>query len=148
MLKFSSAPLHFVERGAGVRILCYYLIMKSKAFTLLEVMLVMIVLAAVLVPLLQVLSTGLLVSDEVKGTNTAAILAQQKIEEIKNTAFASITNEAKTTIASYPAYSRQVKVSTLDTPQNKLIDVQVIVFWRPGTGVETSVSIETLISNF
>jgi len=105
----------------------------------------MIVLAAVLVPLLQVLSTGLLASDEVKGTNTAAILAQQKIEELKDTGFASISSEAKTAIASYPAYSRQVIVST---PHTDLKDIQVTVFWRPGTGVETSVSIETLISNF
>jgi len=118
---------------------------QSRGFTLLEVLLVLIVLTAVLVPLLQVLSTGLLASDEVKNTNTAAILAQKKIEELKDTAFASISSEAKTAIASYPAYSRQVIVNT---PQTDLKDIQVIVFWRPGTGVETSVSIETLISNF
>jgi type II secretion system protein I len=119
--------------------------MKSKGFTLLEVLLVLIILTAVLVPLLQVLSSGLLASDEVKNTNTAAILAQKKLEELRDTSFTSISSEAKTTIASYPAYSRQVIVST---PQTDLKDIQVIVFWRPGTGVETSVSIETLISNF
>jgi type II secretion system protein I len=119
--------------------------MKSKGFTLLEVLLVLIILTAVLVPLLQVLSSGLLASDEVKNTNTAAILAQKKLEELRNTSFASISSEAKTTVESYSAYKRQVIVST---PQTNLIDVQVIVFWRPTTGVETSVSIETFISNF
>ncbi|MFH1709644.1 MAG: prepilin-type N-terminal cleavage/methylation domain-containing protein [bacterium] len=119
--------------------------MRSKGFTLLEVLLVLIIIAAVLVPLLQAFSSGLMASSEVKDTNTAAVLAQKKIEEIKDTAFASVSSEAKTTISSYPAYSSQVIVST---PQNNLKDVQVIVFWRPGTGGETSVSIETLISNF
>jgi prepilin-type N-terminal cleavage/methylation domain-containing protein len=119
--------------------------MRSKGFTLLEVMLVIIVLVAVFFPLLEMLSSGLLVSDEVKGTNTAVILAQQKIESIKNSAFASISAETKTTVSSYPAYSREVRIST---PQTNLKDIQVIVYWRPGTGSQTSVSIETFISNF
>jgi len=119
--------------------------MKSKGFTLLEVLLVIIILAAVFFPLLQMFSSGLLVSDEVRGTNTAIILAQQKMEEIRNTAFFSISSETKTIISSFPAYSRQVNVSV---PQNNLKDVQVIVFWHPGEGSETSVSIETFISNF
>ena len=108
-------------------------------------MLIIILLVAVFFPLLQMLSGGLIVSDEVKGTNTAMTLAQQKIESLKNTDFASIANETKTPIASYPAYSRQVLVSS---PQTNLKDVQVIVYWRPDTGSETSVSIETFISNF
>jgi type IV pilus assembly protein PilV len=119
--------------------------MKSKGFTLLEVLLVIIILAAVFFPLLQMFSSGLVVSDEVRGTNTAVILAQQKMEDIKNTAFASITSESRTVISSYPAYSRQVNVST---PQTNLKDIQVIVYWAAGEGAGTSVSIETLISNF
>jgi prepilin-type N-terminal cleavage/methylation domain-containing protein len=119
--------------------------MRSKGFTLLEVLLVIVVLVAVFFPLLQMLSSGLLVSEEVKGTNTAVILAQQKMESIKDTAFASITVESKATVSSYPAYKREVRVST---PQTNLKDIRVIVYWRPGTGSETSVSVETFISNF
>jgi len=119
--------------------------MRSRGFTFLEVMLVLIILVAVFFPLLQMLSSGLLVSTEVKDTNTAIILAQQKLEEIRNSAFNSISQEAKTIISSYPAYSREVRVST---PYSNLTDVQVIVYWYPAEGTETSVSIETLISNF
>jgi prepilin-type N-terminal cleavage/methylation domain-containing protein len=118
---------------------------KSRGFTLLEVLLVIVLLVAVFFPLLQMLSSGLLVSNEVKGTNTAVILAQQKIESLKNTAFDSIASESKATIESYPAYSRRVLVSS---PQTNLKDVKVIVYWRPDTGSETSVSVETFISNF
>ena len=105
----------------------------------------MIMLSAVFFPLLQMLSSGLLVSDEVRGTNTAVILAQQKMEDINNTSFFSISSEPRTIISSYPAYSRQVNVST---PQTNLKDIQVIVYWATGEGTGTSVSIETLISNF
>lgn len=119
--------------------------MKSKAFTLLEVFLVIIILVTVFFPLLQMLSRGLVVGDEVKGTNTAVIIAQKRMEELKNTAFASISGETKTTVASYPAYSRQVNVTT---PQANLKDVLVIVYWKPGSGQEMSISIESFISNF
>jgi len=118
---------------------------KSRGFTLLEVMLVLIILAAVFFPLLQMFSSGLLVSTEVKNSNTAVMLAQQKMEEIRDTAFASINNEPRTVISSYPAYSMEVKVSW---PQTNLADVQVIVYWATGEGGGPNVSIETFISNF
>jgi len=105
----------------------------------------LIILVAVFFPLLQMFSSGLLVSTEVKNSNTAVMLAQQKMEEIRNTAFASINNETRTIISSYPAYSREVKVSW---PQANLADVQVIVYWATNEGGWPSVSIETLISNF
>lgn len=118
---------------------------KPGGFTLLEVLLVMIILAAVFFPLLQMLSSGLVASNEVKNTNTAVKLAQQKMEEIKNLPFASIASEPWTVISSYPAYSRQVVVST---PQNNLKDIQVVISWATGEGGGASVSIETFISNF
>jgi type II secretory pathway pseudopilin PulG len=117
----------------------------SRGFTLLEVLLIIVILITVLFPLLQMLSSGLLVSDKVKGTNTAMRLAQEQMESIKNSAFADISSEPQTVIASYPAYSSQVVVSA---PQTNLKDVQVIVYWNPMTGSQTSVSVETYISNF
>jgi len=110
-----------------------------------EVLLVIILLVAAFIPLLQVFSSGLLVSNEVKGSNTAVILAQQKLGEIKNISFSAITNEAKAVISTYPAYQRQVIVTT---PSTNLKDIMIIVYWKPGEGHETSVSIETFISNF
>ena len=110
-----------------------------------EVLLVIILLAAAFIPLLQVFSSGLLVSNEIKGSNTAIILAQQKLGEIKNTSFSAISSEAKAVISAYPAYQRQVIVNT---PSTNLKDIMIIVYWKPGEGSETSVSVETFISNF
>lgn len=110
-----------------------------------EVLLVLILLTAVLVPLLQLLATALLASSEVKGSNTATVLAVKKLEQIRNTTFGSISSEANTTIASYPAYSQQVLVGA---PSTNLKDIHVIVYWSPGKGTISSVSVETLISNY
>lgn len=116
-----------------------------NGFTLVEVMIVLILLVAAFFPLLQMFSSGLLVSNEVKGTNTAIIIGQKKLETIKNLPYSSITNEAKTVVASYPAYSTRVIVNQTST---NIKDVQIVVYWYIGEGHETSVSIETLISNF
>jgi len=118
---------------------------SSRGFTLLEVLLVMIMLVAVFFPLLQMLSSGLVASTEARNTNTAVKLAQQKMEEIKNTPFASIASEPWTVISSYPAYSRQVVVST---PQNNFKDIQVLISWATDESTGASISIETFISNF
>jgi Tfp pilus assembly protein PilV len=118
---------------------------KNKAFTLLEVLLITIMLAAILFPMLQMLSSGLLVSNELRGSNGAVIIAQRKLEELKNTIYINISSEVKAEVTGYPAFQRQVIVSE---PHTNLKDVQVVVFWSPGDGNETSISIETYISNF
>lgn len=105
----------------------------------------LILIAAALLPLLQMFSSGLLVSSEVKGSNTAIILAQKKLEEIKSSSFSTITNEAKATISEYPAYKREVVVTL---PSSNLKRVKVIVYWSPGEGSELNVYVETFISNF
>jgi len=117
----------------------------SKGFTLLEVLLVILILSAVFFPLLQVLSSGLVLSEEVKGSNAAAILAQKKLEEIKATSFITISSESKASVPNYPEYSRRVIVSQ---PSLNLKDIMVIVYWMPGQGAETNVSVESLIANF
>jgi len=118
---------------------------KSRGFTFMEVLMVLIFIAAVLVPLLQVFSAGVLVSGEAKDSNTAIILAQRKIEELRNSAYTSISSEAKAAVTAYPAYKSQVVVNT---PSTNLKDVTVIVFWSHGAGNEISVSLETYVANF
>ena len=118
---------------------------SSEGFSLLEVLLVIVIMITALVPLLQALSRGLIASDEVKGSNTASFLAQRRLEEIKYFSFSSISSEAKTAVTSYPAYSRQVIVTSREV---NLKDVKVIVYWYTGDGSQRSISVETNISNF
>ena len=53
-------------------------IRSIKGFTLLEVMLVIIMLVLVFVPLLQMMATGIVASEEVKSTNMAVMLAFER----------------------------------------------------------------------
>ncbi len=119
---------------------------KADGFSLLEVLLVMIILIMVFIPLLQMLTNGMNASEEVKSTNTAVMLAQKKIEEIKNnSSWSSITAESLITLSpTYPAYSRQVNVTDL----GNLKDVRVMVFWGTGSQKADGITIETYISNF
>jgi Tfp pilus assembly protein PilV len=118
----------------------------ASGFTLLEVLLVIIMLMLVFIPLLQMLATGMSASEEVKSTNTAVMLAQKKLEEIRNiSSWGSITAESLTALSpTYPAYSRQVSVTDL----GNLKDVRVMVYWGTGGQKADSISIETYISNY
>ena len=118
---------------------------KSRAFTLLEVLMVMLIMAAVFFPLLQMLSSGLIASNEVKGSNTAAIIAQEKLEQLKNTSFASIASASRANVAGYAGYQ---SVVTVATPSTNLKDIRITVFWNPGEGLETCITVETIVSNF
>jgi type II secretion system protein I len=116
---------------------------RSKAFTLLEVMLVLILVVTAFVPLIQSLASGLLAGNEMKGTNFAVMAAQKKIEELKTGGYAAISNEAITSVEGFPAYNRQVKVTT---PQTNLKNVQVTIFWKLG-GSTYYATFETMVSN-
>jgi len=105
----------------------------------------MVIVVAVFYPILGMLSTGLFASNDLRGSNTAVILAQKKLEEVKGTSFSSISSEAKGAVTNYPGYSRQVLVAATYT---SLKDIAVIVYWLPGKGTESSISVETFIANY
>jgi Tfp pilus assembly protein PilV len=120
---------------------------KSGGFTLIEVLLVTIMLVLVFFPLLQVLMIGITVSEQVKGSNTAVMLAQQKLEDIRNTPFGNIAPVAPFAVPGYPSYTMKVDMIHPPNTDSKLDDVTVTVSWGNGPKAE-SIYIETLISNF
>lgn len=115
----------------------------KKGFSLLEVLLAIFLLGAGFTSLLQVLNAGLFTSGQNEDEIVAAYLAQEKTEEIQNATFTSITSEAKAAVSGFPAFSRQVAVST---PQTDLNQVTVTVYWHAGNA-ETNLSITTYVSN-
>lgn len=117
---------------------------RAAGFTLLEVLLIIIILMIFFIPILQLLSSGLLFSGEADETLTAMGLGGGKIEELKRTTFTSIENEAKSAVSGFPKYSREV---TVTESQTNLKDVEVKVYWLIG-GEETNISLKTLITNY
>ena len=72
----------------------------------------------------------------------ATHLATARLEELHNTAYASLANEAKAAIASPAGYSRFSRQVTVTTPYANLKQVVVTVYWTLAGG-ETSVSVQT-----
>lgn len=116
---------------------------RSKAFTLLEVLLVLIVVVIAFFPLIQTLASGLLAGEEMKNTNTAILIAQKKIEELKNGSYGAISTEALATVEGYSAFERQV---TVTTPLVKLKNVLVTLTWKVG-GYSEIASVETMVTD-
>ena len=76
----------------------------------------------------------------------ATQLAQRRLEELRNTAYASLTDESKASISSPSGFSRFSRQVTVTTPYTNLKQVVVTVYWT-GAGGETNVSLQTRRSN-
>jgi type IV pilus assembly protein PilV len=117
----------------------------EDGFTLIELMITLVILSIGLVAL-----AGLQVS-AIKGNTfskrmTAAVsIANQKLEQIKDTAYANILSESSTQITqSNMTFTRQVTV-TNNSPMANTKTVNVTVTWSDGSDSH-SVPITTVIS--
>jgi len=115
----------------------------KEGFSLLEVMLAILLFGTGLVFLLQIVNTGLFVGGQNEDTVIAANLAQEKIEESRNAAYAVIVSEAKAVVTGFPVFQRQVDVTT---PQAGLKQISVTVYWF-AKNTETSTNMVTYVSD-
>lgn len=118
---------------------------KSKAFSLMEILLVIIILVSVFFPLILMLSTFMVASGEATGTNTALKLSQAKLETLKHAAYGNVVSETKAAITNYPEFDREVVVTE---PSANLKNVRIIVYWFTGDGSEVSVEVQSIITNY
>jgi len=116
---------------------------KKSGFTLLEVLLTIILMVTGSVLLLQALATGLFAGGQNENDLVAINLAQEKMENLRNTAYASIANETKAVVPGFSAFQREVVVTT---PQSNLKQVTVNVYWA-SKGSELSQGLVTYISD-
>lgn len=116
---------------------------RKGGFSLLEVMLAILLFGTGLVFLLQIVNTGLFVGGQNEDTVIAANLAQEKIEESRNAAYAAIVSEAKTAVIGFPAFQRQVDMTTLQTG---LKQISVTVYWY-AKSAEMSTNMVTYVSD-
>ena len=116
---------------------------KKSGFTLLEVLVAVILLAAGFIAILEATSTGFFSAAENENDLVATNLAQEKIEEERNRSFANVINEVKAPVSGFTAFQREVQVTT---PQANLKQVTVIVYWN-SKSTELNVSLVTNVSN-
>ena len=76
----------------------------------------------------------------------AIALAQEKMESIRGTAFASIGNEAKAAVSGWSGFSRDVVVTQPAGTNSNFKQAVVTVYWTPGD-TELSTSLTSYVVN-
>ena len=120
---------------------------KAKSgFSLLEVLLAVMLFAIGTVSIMEVMQRSQAGSMEGESVLIATHLAQRRLEELRNTAYASLANEAKAAVASPSGFRRFSRQVTVTTPYANLKQIVVTVYWTTAGG-ETSVSLQAYRSN-
>ena len=117
---------------------------KTRGFTLLELLLAVTLLAVGTVGVMTLMHQGQMGTAEGESVLTATYLAQRRLEELKNVSYASVANEARTSVSDPAGYTRFDREVTVTTPYTNLKQIVVTVYWDvPSTSGETSLSLQT-----
>ncbi len=122
---------------------------QSGGFTLFEMIITMALLALGVAPVMQALSTGVVVEQGVEGRVIALALAQEKIEQIKNAAWVDLPGLASdrgSVGGDFAAYEREVFIAGEGSDPSNLKKITVNVHWTTN-GSDQSVSLVTLLAN-
>lgn len=118
---------------------------KQEGFTIIE-LLFSLALVAVMLVLYQVSLNTLKLNEVVRDREIALRIAQNKMEELRNTSYNSLPSSgtfADSLLTSLPSSSGNITVSDYD---ENIKQVSVIVQWhRPGTQSTSNVTLTTLI---
>ncbi|MFH1952081.1 MAG: type IV pilus modification protein PilV [Pseudomonadota bacterium] len=117
---------------------------KNSGFTLVEVLVAMVILSIGLLGMAS-LTVGIIHANKFSNDlTTATTLAQDKMEDIRRTSYASVTPEAKAALPSdYAQYKREVKVDD-NNPATGMKTVRVKVYW--GASDAHSVELKTILA--
>ncbi len=119
---------------------------SRPGFTLLEMLIALTVFAVGTLSVMELLQRGQAGVTDGENVLIATHLAQWRMEELRNTAYASLANEAKASISNPSGFTRFSRQVTVTTPYANLRQVVVSVYWTT-TGGETSVSLQSYRSN-
>ena len=99
--------------------------------------------SAAAVSLLQMFSISLYGGAENENTIVTTALAQEKMEELRNKPYASVSAEARAQVPDYTFFDREVLVTT---PISNLKQVTVNVYWKERSG-DVKISLVTYVSD-
>ena len=117
----------------------------EEGFTLIEIMITLVLLSIGLVALAGLQVSAIKGNALSKRMTTAVSIANQKIEQLKDTSYANILSESSTQVTqSNMRFTRQVMV-TNNSPLANTKTVNVTVTWSEGSNSH-SVPITTIIS--
>lgn len=120
--------------------------LSRRGFSLLEVMLTLALVSAGTVAVVELFQRARVGGTDGENVLIATDLAQRRLEELRNTAYGSLTNESAASVSSPSGYSRFTRSVTVTTPFTNLKQVVVTVSWAAPGGTP-SVSLQTYRSN-
>lgn len=110
-------------------------------------MLAILLFGAGLLFLLQVINTGLFAGGMNENEMIAANLAQEKIEELRNTAYSSLVSETpEVMVPGFPGFTREVLIGSPTPAQTGLKEISVNVNWSAKNSVMTT-TVVTYVSD-
>ena len=115
-------------------------ITTSRGYTLLELILAMILMVMGVMGVVQAMVMGIATDQVVENRSVAIFLAQEAIEDMRNTSFASVASVTRAQVSGFPDFDRQIVVTGTNPKQ-----VTVTVYWTLKT-VEQHLDMVTMRS--
>lgn len=93
-----------------------------------------------------VMGRGMFAATDMEDFEQGVALAQEKMESIRGTPFASIANESKAAVSSWTGFSREVAVTQPASTNSDFKQVVVTAYWNTVDG-ELSASLTSYVAN-
>lgn len=117
----------------------------KQGFTLIELLIAIVLAAGGLMVLMQLMGVAIFADSDLESSLIALNLANEKLEELKDSDYSSVTSTTEGSISGFSWLDdRVVTVSEVDTD---LKDVQVEVRWTQKGG-QQSIQLRTYITNY
>lgn len=116
---------------------------SRRGFTLLEALIAAVIFTIGVTAIIQAFNLGLYAAADIENIDLALNIAQAKMEEIKNTAFAALADSGPAADADFSRFSTTVNVAEGQNPRQ----ADVTVNWN-GKGGQTGLVLTTLIADY
>ncbi len=107
---------------------------RTEGFTLIELMLAMVLLVGGVAAATFMMTRGIYATTDTEDLQQGIALAQERMERLRGTAFASVASEPKAAIPGWAGFSREVAVSQPTGTNSDFKQVVVTVTWNTNTG--------------
>lgn len=108
-----------------------------------EILITIVLITAGIFAVTRGFSVGLLAAGDAENTRLALDIAEAKMEEVKNTPFANLSDTGPSPDPSFPNFNVKTDISEGQNP----MPVAVTISWQAKSG-QTSIDLTTLVANY
>ena len=119
----------------------------KKGFTLLEALITTVIIAVGMTALITAFNQGIFASGDAAALRTATGLSQAKMEQLRDSTFANIVNEARASVAGFSGFDRQVVVTSSPGGTNANFKQAAITVYWSTKGGELSTTLTSYFVN-